>query len=162
MLAKALLFLLIGTMVYLTGETIVKNMSGLIRNYPLFGWLYFIVMCALAGIPPLSGFIGKVLIGQGAIAGENYVLLTLGFASSVIVLYSLLRIFLASFFGETIISEDHKKPIPTLAFVSFVSLAIFIIGIGLAAEGIAPFVEDAARTLADPSIYIEAILGDIE
>lgn len=162
MLAKALLFLLIGTMVYLTGETIVKNMSGLIRNYPLFGWLYFIVMCALAGIPPLSGFIGKVLIGQGAIAGENYVLLTLGFASSVIVLYSLLRIFLASFFGETIISEDHKKPIPTLAFVSFVSLAIFIIGIGLVAEGVAPFVEDAARTLADPSIYIEAILGELE
>ena len=162
MLAKALLFLLIGTMVYLTGETIVKNMSGLIRNYPLFGWLYFIVMCALAGIPPLSGFIGKVLIGQGAIAGENYVLLTLGFASSVIVLYSLLRIFLASFFGETIISEDHKKPIPTLAFVSFVSLAIFIIGIGLEAEGMAPFVEDAARTLADPSIYIEAILGELE
>lgn len=162
MLAKALLFLLIGTMVYLTGETIVKNMSGLIRNYPLFGWMYFIVMCALAGIPPLSGFIGKVLIGQGAIAGENYVLLTLGFASSVIVLYSLLRIFLASFFGETIISEDHKKPIPTLAFVSFVSLAIFIIGIGLVAEGVAPFVEDAARTLADPSIYIEAILGELE
>ena len=162
MLAKALLFLLIGTMVYLTGETIVKNMSGLIRNYPLFGWLYFLVMCALAGIPPLSGFIGKVLIGQGAIAGENYVLLAIGFASSVIVLYSLLRIFLASFFGETIISEDHKKPIPTLAFVSFVSFALFIIGIGLAAEGIAPFVEDAARTLADPSIYIEAILGDIE
>ena len=162
MLAKALLFLLIGTMVYLTGETIVKNMSGLIRNYPLFGWLYFIVMCALAGIPPLSGFIGKVLIGQGAIAGENYVLLVIGFASSVIVLYSLLRIFLASFFGETIISEDHKKPIPTLAFVSFVSFALFIISIGLVAEGIAPFVEDAARTLADPSIYIEAILGDIE
>lgn len=162
MLAKALLFLMIGTMVYLTGEIIVKNMSGLIRNYPLFGWIYFIVMCALAGIPPLSGFIGKVLIGQGAIEGENYVLLTVGFASSVIVLYSLLRIFLASFFGETTISEDHKKPIPKLAMVSFALLAILIISIGIAAEGIAPFVEDAARTLANPSIYIEAILGDME
>ena len=162
MLAKALLFLIVGTMVYLTGEIIVKNMSGLIRNYPLFGWLYFIVMCALAGIPPLSGFIGKVLIGQGAIEGENYVLLTVGFASSVIVLYSLLRIFLASFFGETTISEDHKKPIPKLAMVSFATLAIIIISLGIGAEGIAPFVEDAARTLANPTIYIEAILGDIE
>ena len=162
MLAKALLFLILGTVVYVTGETIVKNMSGLIRNYPLFGWIYFLVMCALAGIPPLSGFLGKVLIGQGAIEGENYVLLTLGFASSVIVLYSLLRIFLASFFGETTISEADKKPIPKLAMVSFVLLAIIIISIGIAAEGIAPFVEDAARTLANPSIYIEAILGDME
>ena len=162
MLAKALLFLILGTVVYVTGETIVKNMSGLIRNYPLFGWIYFLVMCALAGIPPLSGFLGKVLIGQGAIEGENYVLLTLGFASSVIVLYSLLRIFLASFFGETTISEADKKPIPKLAMVSFALLAIIIISIGIAAEGIAPFVEDAARTLANPSIYIEAILGDME
>ena len=161
MLAKALLFLILGTVVYVTGETIVKNMSGLIRNYPLFGWIYFLVMCALAGIPPLSGFLGKVLIGQGAIEGQNYVLLTLGFASSVIVLYSLLRIFLASFFGETTISEADKKPIPKLAMVSFALLAI-IISIGIAAEGIAPFVEDAARTLANPSIYIEAILGDME
>ena len=153
MLAKALLFLILGTVVYVTGETIVKNMSGLIRNYPLFGWIYFLVMCALAGIPPLSGFLGKVLIGQGAIEGENYVLLTLGFASSVIVLYSLLRIFLASFFGETTISEDDKKPIPKLAMVSFALLAIIIISIGIAAEGMAPFVEDAARTLAE-SVYL--------
>ncbi len=51
-------------------------------------------------------------------------LLALGFASSIIVLYSLLRIFLASFFGETTISEDDKKPIPKVAMVSFVLLAI--------------------------------------
>ncbi len=162
MLSKALLFLLIGTMVYLTGEIVVKRMNGLIRNYPLFGWTYFLVMCALAGIPPLSGFIGKVLIGQGAIEGGNYVLLALGFASSIIVLYSLLRIFLASFFGETTIREDEKKPIPKPAMAAFSLLAVCIIALGLGAEAAAPFVEDAARTLADPSIYIEAILGGNE
>ena len=162
MLSKALLFLLIGTMVYLTGEIIVKRMNGLIRNYPLFGWIYFLVMCALAGIPPLSGFIGKVLIGQGTIEGGNYVLLALGFVSSIIVLYSLLRIFLASFFGETTIREDQKKPIPKHAMAAFSLLAVCIIGLGLGAEAAAPFVEDAARTLADPSIYIEAILGENE
>lgn len=41
MTAKALLFLIIGTMVYVTGEVVVKNMSGLIRNYPLFGRAVF-------------------------------------------------------------------------------------------------------------------------
>ena len=159
MIAKALLFLIIGTMVYLTGEIVVKNMSGLIRNYPLFGWLYFVVLCALAGIPPLSGFLGKVLIGQGAIEAESYILLGLGFASSVIVLYSLLRIFLASFFGETVIVDDDKKPIPRGVMVSFLLLTICIIGLGVGAEGIAIYVEDAARTLANPSIYMDAVLN---
>lgn len=111
MLAKALLFLLVGMMFYLTGESVVKKMNGLIKNYPIFGWIFFLVMLALAGIPPLSGFVGKVLIGQGAIEAGSYILLALGFASSIIVLYSLLRIFLASFFGETTISFEDRKPI---------------------------------------------------
>lgn len=159
MIAKALLFLIIGTMVMLTGEIVVKNMNGLIRNYPLFGWLYFLTMCALIGIPPLSGFIGKVLIGQGAVETGSYVLLALGFGSSLIVLYSLLRIFLASFFGETTISEEDKTPIPKGAMVSFILLAICIVGLGVGAEGIAIYVEDAAHTLFNPSIYIDAILN---
>ncbi|HWK23324.1 MAG TPA: Na+/H+ antiporter subunit D [Ureibacillus sp.] len=159
MLAKALLFLLIGMMFYVSGgETIVKKMSGLITNYPLFGWIYFLVMLALAGIPPLSGFMGKVLIGQGAIEAESYVLLALGFASSIIVLYSLLRIFLASFFGETTISFEDKKPIPKGAYVSFVLLALSIVFVGVGAESLAVYVKDAAKTLMNPSIYIDAIL----
>ena len=157
-LAKALLFLLIGTMVMLTGEIVVKNMNGLIRNYPLFGWIYFLMMCALVGIPPLSGFIGKVLIGQGAIETRSYVLLALGFGSTVIVLYSLLRIFLASFFGETSISKEDKRLIPRGALLSFVLLVICIVALGVGAESIARYVNDAARTLTNPSIYIDAIL----
>ena len=158
MLAKALLFLLVGTMVYLTGEKIAKNMSGLIRNYPLFGWLYFVVMCALIGIPPLSGFLGKVLIGQGAIEAENYLLLFLGFGSSIVVLYSLLRIFLASFFGETVISETVEKPIPLTATTSFIGLAILIIALGVGAEWIVPIIHEATVVLLNPEIYIDAVL----
>ena len=158
MIAKALLFLLLGMMFFVTGESVVKKMSGLIKNYPLFGWLYFVVMLALVGVPPLSGFIGKILIGQGAIEAGAYLLLALGFGSSIIVLYSLLRIFLASFFGETTISFEDRKPIPKGAYASFVLLAILIIFIGVGAETIALYVNDAAKTLMNPSIYIDAIL----
>ena len=133
-------------------------MSGLIRNYPLFGWMYFIAMCALIGIPPLSGFFGKVLIGQSLVDTQSYVLLFLGFGSSIIVLYSLLRIFLASFFGETIISEVVEKPIPKTATVSFVMLAMCIISLGVFAEVIVPYIDNAAETLVNPKIYIDAVL----
>lgn len=160
MLAKGLLFLLVGTMVYLTGETVVKRMSGLIQYYPLFGWIFFVVLLALTGVPPLSGFVGKILIGTGAIEAGSLVLLAIGFASSIIVLYSLLRIFLASFFGETTVSEEDKKPIPKGVMVSFILLTISIVYIGVGAESLSIYVQDATRTLMNPSIYIEAILGE--
>ena len=160
MIAKTLLFLLIGTMIIVTGETVVKNMSGLIRNYPLFGWIFFLVMLALAGIPPFSGFLGKVLIGQGTIENGQYILLFVGFGSSVVVLYSLLRIFLASFFGETSINVEDKVRIPKRVYASYIACAVVIVGLGIGAEGVIPYVTSAAKTMSNPAAYIEAVLGN--
>lgn len=159
MVVKAMLFLAVGMMIYVTGETLIDNMSGLIRNYPFFGWLFFIMMCSIAGIPPLSGFLGKVLIGQGAIEGGNFVLLGLGFLSSLIVLYSLLRIFLSSFFGETILSIEDEKPLPKRMVLPLTLLSVCTIALGIGAESMAPYVKDAAETLHTPSIYIDAVLN---
>ncbi len=161
-IVKALLFLLVGTMIYLTGKSKIQEMSGLIRNYPVLGWLFFIAMLSLAGIPPLSGFIGKVFIGQGAIESESYLLLGVGFLSSIFVLYSLLRIFLNCFWGETIISEDDDKPLKMGVLIPSVLLGLLTIGLGLGADAISAYVSDATRTLTDPSIYIRAVLNTIE
>jgi len=160
MIAKTLLFLLAGTMITLTGETKFNSMSGLIRNYPALGWMFFIVMVSLAGIPPFSGFIGKVLVGQGAIEAGSYVLLALAFISSIFVLYSLLRIFLNSFWGETIISEEDEVPMKKGWLTSFVLLTAGMVVLGLGAEFFAPYVADAANTLLNPEIYIDAVLND--
>src|SRR5699024_8135490 len=111
MVAKALLYLLLGTMILLTGKTRIRQMSGLIRNYPALGWLFFIVTLSLSGIPPFSGFIGKILIGQGSVESETYLLLALAFLSSIFVLYSLLRIFMNCFWGETIMTIEDEKPL---------------------------------------------------
>ncbi len=160
MVAKALLFLLAGTMIALTGTAAIERMSGLIRNYPLLGWLYFIAILSIVGIPPLSGFIGKMLIGQAAIESHSYLLLALGFLSSLFVLYSLLRIFLNCFWGETIISEENEAPLKRGLLMPSILLAILSVGIGIAPEWLAPYVQDAAHTLANPEEYINAVLED--
>ena len=160
MIIKALLFLIAGTMIYLTGTARIENMSGLIRNYPLLGWLFFITMLSLAGIPPLSGFIGKVYVGQGAIEAGAFVLLTIAFLSSIFVLYSLLRIFLNCFWGETIINEDDDVPLKKGMLIPLVLFGVLTIALGVGAEGLAPYVSDAARTLTNPDIYIDAVLND--
>ncbi len=159
MIIKALLFLLAGTMIYLTGTARIEQMSGLIRNYPLFGWLFFITMLSLAGIPPLSGFIGKVYMGQGAIEAGSFGLLAIAFLSSIFVLYSLLRIFMNCFWGETIINEDDDVPLKKGMLIPCVLLGILTIVLGLGSEGIAVYVSDAAHTLMNPEIYIKAVLN---
>ncbi|MBD7945311.1 Na+/H+ antiporter subunit D [Psychrobacillus sp. FSL K6-2684] len=162
MIAKAMLFLLVGTMISLTGKTKINEISGLIKNYPLLGWLFFVVTCSLAGIPPLSGFVGKILVGQGAIESGSYILLALAFLSSIVVLYSLLRIFLNSIFGETIISLEDETPMKFSMIFPIFLLGIGTLALGLGAEVISGYVTDAANTLSNPAIYIDAILGGEE
>src|SRR5699024_12883872 len=52
MLMKALLFILAGTIIYLTKTANLDEMIGLIRNYHLLGWMFFIVVLSLTGISP--------------------------------------------------------------------------------------------------------------
>lgn len=157
MIVKALLFLIAGTMITLSGSPKMNRMSGLIRNYPILGWLFFVVMLALAGIPPLSGFIGKVLLGQAAIETGAYVLLALSFISALFVLYSLLRIFMDCFWGETMLSAEEEPPLRKGILLPLAFLGMLTFALGLAPETIASFVIDASETLLNPSIYIEAI-----
>ncbi|MGI2328056.1 Na+/H+ antiporter subunit D [Planococcus sp. YIM B11945] len=158
MVVKALLFLLVGTMITLTGTAQIGKMSGMIKNYPVLGWSFFIAMLSLAGVPPLSGFIGKVLVSEGAIEAGAYGLLALALLSSLFILYSLLRIFKNSFWGETIISRDEQVPVKKGFLVPIVLLVLLTVGIGLGVEGLSIYVTDAANTLANPTIYIDAVL----
>lgn len=158
MIAKAMLFLLIGTIIRLTAESYFDRMSGLIRHYPLLGWLFFIAMLSLAGIPPFSGFTGKVLIGRGLIESESYILLAIAFFSSIIVLYSLLRVFLQAIFGETAVSIGDERLLPRGQLVPILLLACCTLGLGFGAEDVYYFVENAAQTLVNPEMYIQAVL----
>lgn len=160
MIVKALLFLLAGTMIHLTNRERLDEMSGLIRNYPLLGWMFFITVLSLTGIPPLSGFLGKVLIGEAAISTGSYVLLGVSFFSGLVVLYSLLRIFMSCFWGETIMSEEEEKPLPKTLLVPGATLVLLTVAVGLGAEALAPYVKDATATLMNPEIYIDAVLSE--
>ncbi|GAF21789.1 LOW QUALITY PROTEIN: Na(+) H(+) antiporter subunit D [Bacillus sp. JCM 19047] len=159
MIVKALLFLLIGATIYLSNVGRLDRVSGMIRNYPLLGWMFFITMISLAGIPPLSGFIGKVYVAQGAIESGAYVLLAFTLISSIFVLYSLLRIFRAVFFGESTISKEDMLPMKKAMIIPSIIFCAASFALGFGVEGIAGVVSDAAETLMNPTIYIDAVLN---
>ncbi len=160
MIGKSLLFILGGTIIYVAKTEKMDEMSGLIKNYPILGIMFFITTLSLTGIPPLSGFIGKLLIGQSAIETEAYLLLAFSFLSSIIVLYSLVRIFMNCFWGETIISREEEIPFKKQLLIPNIFLVGLTIVLGVGAESIAIYVQDAANTLMNPSIYINAVLND--
>lgn len=158
-LIKGLLFLLVGTIIYVTGKTKFDQESGLITNYPLFGWLFFIMILSLGGIPPFSGFAGKLLIGQGAIGAGEYLLTAVAFLSSLFVLYSLLRIFLIMFWGETTIRSKDQVHLSKGMLAPLVVLAVLTAALGLGADFISPYVLEAANVLMNPDIYINGALN---
>ena len=158
---KALLFLLGGTVISIVGTSKIKEMSGLIRNHPLLGWIFFIAALSLAGIPPLSGFIGKIFITQGAFEAGFYWLGAIGLLTSLMVLYSIMKVFINGFWGETLLSTDMEKGTTKGLMVPLVGLTVATIALGLGAEGINVYVEQATEGLMNPSLYIEAVLtGD--
>ncbi|MTH55521.1 Na+/H+ antiporter subunit D [Bacillus mangrovi] len=158
MIIKGALFFLAGIMIRITGTADLRKMGGLISRYPLPGWMLFIAGVALAGIPPLSGFIGKLKVIQGGMEAGEYAIAFLVLFSSLLVLYSAMKIFINGFWGE-------EKPIAGNPDVKgMVYPAVILVALsaafGLGTEFVAPFVTQAAETLLDPSIYIDAVLKE--
>lgn len=159
MIIKAALFLLIGIMIKLAGTNNLREISGLIRTYPVLGWSFFIAAISLAGIPPFSGFTGKLLILQGAAAESAYLGMAVVLLSSLFVLYSVMKIFINGFWGEA--KQYPKKDIPykKLLFPAVLLVALSI-SYGLGTEFVYPFISQAAETLLHPDIYLDAVLKE--
>ena len=162
MLIKAALFMLIGMVIYITGTSDLRKMGGLMKKYPALGWFYLIAAFSLAGIPPLSGFVGKLLIVQGGFEAGSMWSSIFILASSLLVLLSVIRIFLYAFWGEE--KETNgvvDQKVYTTLFVPTVILILVTVAYGVGSEWVAPFMDDAAKILNDPSIYIDAVMrGD--
>ncbi|GGG20068.1 Na+/H+ antiporter subunit D [Paenibacillus abyssi] len=159
MVVKALLFLLGGTLIAVAGTEQLREMGGLIKRYPLLGWLFFVAAMALVGVPPLSGFIGKLLIVRGGLEDGWYWISGIGLASSLLMLYSMMKIFMSAFWGEEKSGVQPKVSVKGLLAPS-VCLTVLVIFLGVGAEWVYPYVSMAAEVLAEPQQYIQAVLKE--
>jgi multicomponent Na+:H+ antiporter subunit D len=161
MIVKAALFLLVGIIVSITGTSNLKSFRGLIKQFPGLGWTFFIATLALAGVPPLSGFVGKLLIIQGGFAEGNYIGTLIVLFSSLLVLFSVMKIFINGFWGEP--KTYNKEGLVTnvrYLLISPVILVVLASLYGLGSEFIYTYISQASDTLTNPTIYIEAVLKE--
>lgn len=158
MLIKTSLFLLAGTIAYVAETSDLRKFNGLIHYYPFLGWLLFVSGFILAGIPPFSGFIGKLLLIRGALADEKIAIVIIALLSSLLILYSIMKIFIKGFWGEK--NESFKpKSIKGLT-APIVALSVISIFLGVGAEFIYPSVESISAYLLDPENYINAVMKE--
>lgn len=160
MLIKTTLFLLIGIIISITGTSKLKEISGLIKKYPGLAWTFFLSALSLAGIPPLSGFIGKLLIVKGGFEAGDYLGAAIVLISSLLILLSIMKIFINGFWGTPRSYEGEKKaPVKTLIIAPIILISISIL-LGVGAEAVYPYISQAAETLVQPEIYIDAVLKE--
>lgn len=158
MLIKAALFMIAGVIIIITGTGNYQKFSGLIRHYPLLSWTFFISILALAGIPPLSGFVGKILIAKGGFEANDVIGALIILFSSLAVLYSLMRVFINSFWGESKSGQINTNASIGKLMVPIILLMIVSICYGVFSEYVNVYITQAVEVLINPSIYIDAVL----
>jgi len=160
MIIKGALFILIGIIIFITGTSNLRKMGGLMKTHAPLGWIYLIAAFGLAGIPPLSGFAGKLLIVKGAFEADNIWGGIIILASSLIVLLSAIRIFIYAFWGEPVeLPKTNHRSYRNMMIPAVVLVMISIV-YGVGTEWLVPFMTDASDVLLNPSIYIDAVLKE--
>ena len=88
------LFLVLGLIERRAGSTSLIKLGGLARLAPLLAVLFFVPAMNLAGIPPFSGFLGKVALSNAGLEEGGflaYLLVGAGMATSLLTLYAVAK-----------------------------------------------------------------------
>lgn len=164
---KTALFLVAGLIETLTGTAALHSLGGLLRRTPFAAVAFLMVALSLAGIPPLSGFVGKLVLLQAGLAQGAWVVSGTSLAVGLLTLFSMTKIWAAVFWGEPpaalpLVSARGTGPLraPALMNVATAGLVALTLAIGLGAQPVWHWCERAAQELVDSrATYVAAVLG---
>jgi len=161
----AALFLLIELIARQRGdETDQLESTRAVRQPALLGGLFFLAAIAIAGLPPLSGFVGKVLVLRSALASESAL-----WVYAVILVTSLMVLIAVSRAGSMVfwkVSDDREaaamapraKGVRVAAVVLLLGLAV---AMTVFAGPLVTFTNATAKQLLHPSDYIETVMNAV-
>jgi len=168
-IGKTALFLVSGVVRRRCGTPVLKEQGGLYQDAPALAVLFLLPALSLAGLPPLSGFVAKLVLVQAGLASEQYAIVGVALGVSLLTLLVMMKIW----------SEAFWKPLPEASraalqgagpprggaaarrvmMAPIAVLAALTVGIGLAAEPVFVLALRAAEQLLDPALYVQAVLG---
>jgi multicomponent Na+:H+ antiporter subunit D len=151
------LFLVSGVLLRLRRTTNVDGLGGFYASQPMFAAMAMVPIFSLAGVPPLSGFLGKLAILEGAFAAGAYWVGGLVLVVGLLTLLSMGRTW-AEVFWQPPAQPDRATPgVPQMIVISALS------GVTLAISWLAGPLFDitlrAAHQLLQRDEYIRIVLG---
>lgn len=127
---KGMLFLAIGAVFYRTGTRKLSEMGGLITRMPYTFFVVLLGIITVAGMPPLSGFVGKWLIYEALIEQKLVVLAVVAFGASTAAFLYLYRLIFTIFLGQRPARFDNVKEVPWMMRAPMLLLALLTIYLG--------------------------------
>ena len=157
---KANLFLISGITHRIQGTNELKSMGGLYRSHPGLALLFLIPALSLAGLPPFSGFFGKLTLAASGLETGRYAIVTISLVAGLMTLMSMTKIWAEAFWKAPPGPLPSVERTPRLMSWPVAALAAATLIIGLFAEPFVTVSLRAAEQLMEPARYIEAVLGD--
>lgn len=173
------LFLVTGLIERRAGSSNVDRLGGLAKISPVLAILFFIPAMNLAGIPPFSGFVGKLGMMQGGIAENTWITWTLVIASvvtSLLTLMAVARIWARGFWRKGEDAEDpdklllsktlaharaaNKRLLPMNMVAPTAALVAMSVAFTVFAGPLMQFSRAAAYDMYERTPYLEAVLGE--
>ena len=178
------LFLAAGLVEREAGSTSITRIGGLLASAPLVAVLFFIPALSLGGIPPFSGFIGKLGLFQAAAAQGDalaYLLIGGGALVSLLTLYALVRVWNLAFWRPASDVEGDESRLlraveeapdstetlsetratPRLMILSTVGMVIVGLSLTVFAGPLYGVADRAAQNLDGSTDYIELVLPQL-
>ena len=173
-IVQTTMFLAVGLVERHAGSTSLANIGGLLKSAPVIAVLYFIPMLNLGGIPPFSGFLGK--LGLFVAAAEvntpaAWVLIGTGTLVSLVTLYALSRTWTLTFWRAKPDADDRESPLmerlaqspetetlrqpkrnPKLMTGSTLGMVVVTVLLTVFAAPLVNYAERAGGVLSDPSL----------
>lgn len=167
---KTALFLVQGLVETVTGSSALDRAGGLLRQNPFIAWMFALAGLSLVGLPPLSGFFGKVALVEAGLESGKWIVTGISLVVSVLTLIYMTKIWANVFWGDKvekapIVTQDGRvfelpEHAPRLMNSATLGIVCVTLLIAVFAEPIWHLCEQAANELLDPgSSYVSAVMS---
>jgi multicomponent Na+:H+ antiporter subunit D len=158
MLVITTLFLISGWFLRQKRTTNLLALGDLYRTRPALAVLAMVPVFSLAGVPPLSGFIGKLAVITAALDGDHYWVAAIALVVSLLTVLSMARLWEGAFWKPAT-TAPHITPLESAIVAPVAVLVALTLGLTVVAGPAFDLSKRAAGQLLNPGEYVRAVLG---